>query len=285
MKLRLSYKKLLFAVVMLLCIIPQNIMAQNAKVPNLWLYDEKPYHFGFIIALNNMSYAIDCKENYQNALYQFKEHPDLEEYSPTTVNRISGGNGDIFDDDNLLFYNRSIVSVPHTGFTVGIVGDLRLGRYFDLRLIPSLSFGTKIIKYNYDFAEYTKIENDVYMNISKSYEESSSILATIMEFPLHIKYKSKRHHNLAAYVIGGGNPKLDFSFLFNKDAKRIQAKTFDFAAEIGAGFDYYTHYFKMGIEAKFSFGLLDVLDKCNNQYDASINSLKNRMFQVSLTFE
>ena len=263
----------------LLCIIPQSVQAQKTKVPNLLLYDDQPYHFGFIIALNNMNYAIDCKEGYQNKLYQFEDHPSLSDKNPETVNRVSGPKGYKFNDSDLLFYNRSIVSVPHMGFTVGIVGDLRLGRYFDLRLIPSLSFGTKIIKYNYDVIEDEDIFNPVL------YDETTSILATIMEFPLQIKYKSKRHNNIAAYIIGGGNPKLDFSLLWTSDKKMVQNRVFDFAAEIGAGFDYYTHFFKFGIEAKFSFGLLDVLDKRNNQYDASIEGLKNRMFQLSLTFE
>lgn len=257
----------------LLCIIPQSIQAQYVKPKNLPLYDDKLYHFGFIIAVNNMSYSIDCKNNYQSILYQFQPHNS---YDAITVNRVVD---DDFDDDERMFYNRSIVSAPNYGFTVGIVGNLRLGRYFDLRLIPSLSFGTKSIIYDYTIIKNEDFSSPIY------YSKTTSILATIMEFPLHVKYKSKRYNNIATYIIGGGNTKLDFSFLFNKDAKRLQANTFDFAAEIGAGFDYYTGYFKMGIEAKFSFGLLDVLDKRNNQYDASIEGLKNRMFQLSLTFE
>lgn len=263
---------------MLFCIITQSIKAQNAKVPNLWLYDEKPYHFGFIIALNNMSYAVNCIEGYQNNLYQFEKHDGLSGKNPITISERVG-NDTLFDADERMFYNRSVASALNYGFTVGIVGDLRLGRYFDLRLIPSLSFGTRSLVYNYEIIKERNFNEPIVK------ERTTTVLTTLMEFPLHLKYKSKRHHNVAAYVICGGNPKLDFSLLWTNDNKKAQNKVFDFAAEIGAGFDYYTHFFKLGIEAKFSFGLLNVLNKRNNQFDATINGLKNRMFQLSLTFE
>lgn len=278
MKLRLSsYKKLLLIVVMLLCVIPQSLMAQKIKPKNLMLYDDKPYHFGFIIALNSMSYAVDCKEGYQNNLYQFVEHTGISGKNPITINERVADK--IFDDDERMFYNRSVASVLNYGFTVGIVGNLRLGKYFDLRLIPSLSFGSRSLTYNYEIIKNKDFHNPILA------QSTTSVLTTIMEFPLHIKYKSKRYNNLAAYVICGGNPKLDFSLLWTNDKKKAQNKVLDFAAEIGAGFDFYTHFFKFGIEAKFSFGLLDVLNKRNNQYDAAINSLRNRMFQLSFTFE
>ena len=277
MKLKLSYKKLIFVVMMLLCVIPQNMVAQKTKSPNLWLYDEKPYHFGFIIALNSMSYAIDCAEGYQNNLYQFVDNTGIPGKNPILIDERV--HDDIFDSDKLMFYNRSVTSALNYGFSVGIVGNLRLGKYFDLRLIPSLSFGSRSITYNYEIIKDKDFDNP------KLTSSTTSVLTTIMEFPLHIKYKSKRYNNLAAYIICGGNPKLDFSLLWMNDQKKAQNKVFDFAAEIGAGFDFYTHFFKFGIEAKFSLGLLNVLDKRNNQYDATMNSMHNRMFQLSFTFE
>ena len=275
-----SIKRLVLLVGVMLFFIPQSLVAQKQKPQNLRLYDEQPYHFGFIVALNRMSYSIDYKEDYQNILFQFTDHPNLpSDYNPVTVDRVSGETGYVFDDETLLFYNRCLEGLPSVGFTVGVVGNLRLGKYFDLRLIPSLSFGTKVITY-----QYSVIKNEDFQN-PKYFTESSSVLTTIMEFPLHVKYRSKRYNNTAAYIIAGGNPKIDFSFIYNHDKHRIQAKAFDFAAEIGAGFDFYTGYFKMGVEAKMSFGLLNVLNQKNNQFDASINGLKNNMFQLSLTFE
>lgn len=275
-----SIKRLVLLVGVMLLFIPQSLVAQQQKPQNLRLYDEQPYHFGFIVALNRMSYSIDYKENYQNILFQFQDHPNLPSgYNPVTVNRVAGEPGYVFDDETLLYYNTCLEGVPQIGFTVGVVGNLRLGKYFDLRLIPSLSFGTKVIRYQYSIIKDENFQNPEY------HTETSSVLTTIMEFPLHVKYRSKRYNNVAGYIIAGGNPKIDFSFIYNHDEHRIQAKAFDFAAEIGAGFDFYNGHFKMGVEAKMSFGLLNVLNSKQNQFDSSINGLKNNMFQLSFTFE
>ncbi len=42
-----------------------------------------------------------------------------------------------------------IEALPRLGFSVGIVGDKRIGEYFNLRLIPpSLSFGSRELLYD-----------------------------------------------------------------------------------------------------------------------------------------
>ena len=69
------------------------------------------------------------------------------------------------------------------------------------------------------------------------------------------------------------------------NTKNIKVKRADIAAEIGAGVDFYTGYFKFGVEAKWSFGLLDIMDPQGKIYDSSMNGLRDRMFHISLTFE
>ena len=59
----------------------------------------------------------------------------------------------------------------------------------------------------------------------------------------------------------------------------------DIAAEVGAGFDFYTGYFKLGIELKMSYGLLNVAKNDNYMYTNSFDSLRNKTFQLSFTFE
>ena len=99
-------------------------------------------------------------------------------------------------------------------------------------------------------------------------------------------------------VIGGGNFKFDLASQKKSQIDvttatgeqisvidNIRVKKMDIAAEVGAGFDFYNSYFKFGIEVKMSFGLLNVMDKQDLIYDSSIKSMKNRTFQVSLTFE
>ena len=56
--------------------------------------------------------------------------------------------------------------------------------------------------------------------------------------------------------------------------------------ELGGGFDIYNQWFKMGIEAKFGFGMLNALNdeqvKC---YAFPLKGMKNKQFLVSFTFE
>lgn len=277
MKLTLSsFKKTLSAIGIMLVLIPQILVAQSEKPKNLLLYDNQPYHFGFILGYNQMSYAIKYNENYQLMPHQVDEYPSA---------------NDQYFSFEATYYVRSINPVPEPGFVVGVVGNLRLGKYFDLRLIPSLSFGSRTIEYTFlkEFEDNTD---------NKTFSKRKSIFSTFVEFPLQIKYKSKRLNNIAAYVIAGGNFKIDLASQKKSQVSitdeqgelktvtdNIMVKRTDFAAEVGAGFDFYTGYFKFGVEAKMSFGLFNILDSQNLIYDSSIKNIQNRTFQISLTFE
>ena len=260
--------------------IPASVMAQNTKPMNLRNYDNDPYHFGFILALNQMSYSISYISAYQTIPHPSSEYPNT---------------ADINFKPDATYFARCVEPVPQPGFTVGVVGNLRLGKYFDLRLIPTLSFGTRTIRYQL----YRISPPDPEVDYKVNFSTDKSIFSTFIEFPLLVKYKSKRLNNIAAYIIGGANLKFDLAS--QKKAKidvadpttgelssvidNIRVKKSDIAAEIGAGFDFYNSYFKLGIEVKMSFGLLNILDSQNLIYDSSIKSLHNRTFQVSLTFE
>lgn len=258
-----------------LCLSQQNVFAQTKKPMNLMNYDFEDYHFGFILAYNQMSYSFKYVENYQLIPHSASEYPN---------------SSDSFYNAGATYYTRSVESPAKPGFTVGVVGNLRIGQFFDLRLIPSLSFGTRTIIY--------QLYRDSSAVPSILATKEKSILSTFIEFPLQVKYRSKRLNNVAAYVIGGTNFKFDLASqkksqidVMNEQGEQItvidniRVKKFDIAAEIGAGFDFYNSYFKFGIEFKLSYGLLNVLDKQNLIYDSSIQNMKNRTFQVSLTFE
>jgi hypothetical protein len=57
------------------------------------------------------------------------------------------------------------------------------------------------------------------------------------------------------------------------------------AGEIGDGLDIYTQWFKMGIEVKMSYGLLDIVKNEAFIYTAPIDKLRNKLFQISLIVE
>ena len=229
---------------------------------NLKEYDYEPYHFGFLLGVNQMGFSI-----HQNI-------PALNNtYNSTQFNGLSG------QSDSLT----SVEPKSTVGFTIGIVGNLRISDHFDLRFIPALSFGEREIYYNSYILNLNSPRTIV--------TEPMSIKSTMLEFPLNLKYKGNRINNARPYIIGGMKYAMDLS----SDAKKadnqagdfsVKLKQSDLYAELGAGFDLYFDWFKMGIEAKMSYGLRDVLvrDKVS-MYTSAINRLNSKIFQLSFTFE
>jgi hypothetical protein len=259
----------ILAVTLLLAATVMPVKAQRRVIHYLPKYEQEPYHFGFLLAFNQMCYTVKTVENYQNIAQPADSWPN--------------GNYSLPNTQCLYVYNIETLQTP--GFTVGIIGSKRLGRYFDLRFIPSLSFSERRMRYNIGIKD--KSGNMEMRAFTKS------IGTTFVEFPLNIKYRSKRYNNIGAYVMGGINPKLDLaSQKDNKESinghefiNNLVTKRFDFAAELGAGFDIYNQWFKMGIEVKMSYGLLDIVKNPAFIYTAPIDQLRNKLFQVSMLFE
>ena len=72
-------------------------------------YEQEPYHFGFLLAFNQMSYTIKTIEGYQNI--------------PQPANSWPNGNYSIPNTQQIFVYNLETVQTP--GFTVGIIGSKR----------------------------------------------------------------------------------------------------------------------------------------------------------------
>lgn len=254
--------------------------AQNQRPMNLPQYDNELYHYGFILGYNQLLPTIDFIDNFQNVIHNSGELPSND--------KLTGTNDDFLSSD---FKVKDIAPRMSHGFTVGIVGNLRLAKYFDLRLIPSLSFVER--KIVYQIASQQIGPDNETIEIFKDIKSHTS--STLIELPLQIKYKSKRYNNSAAYIIAGANYKIDIASKkknyetdnnqSNSKPKNLDTKRQDIAAEIGAGFDFYTGYFKLGIELKMSYGLLDVAKYDNYMFTSSFDNLRNKMFQLSFTFE
>lgn len=268
---------ILFLILSAICV--SEMHAQGRKVIYLHNYDEAPYHFGFLLGMNFMDYNLITEEDYQN-----KEYTDFEKVKEIPNIREEG-----FQSYQVISIERDSTSgfmawAPRPGFSVGVIGDLRLGKYFNFRFTPTLSLSAVNIGYtvkvNYDDTiRYYYQNNDLKKTIS------SRNHVNCLEFPMLFKYRSKRYNNVAAYVIAGLNPKLYFTFS-NKPAKWIKTKPFDLAFEFGTGFDIYNQWFKMGIEVKMGLGMLNVLKNDQVEYFGDpLNKLKNKQLQLSLTIE
>jgi len=237
--------------------------SQVNKVPNLKLYDYEPYHFGFILAANQMNFIVKTTSDLHQQYYSGKQLPEFD---------IGMSNV-----DSAMVYG--ITSQPSIGFTVGIVGNKRIGNYFDLRFIPSLAFGTR----NLRFDTRLFVEGDTLTKIL-----SQKVNSTFVEFPILLKYKSERVHNTRLYVIGGFKYSIDLGSQAHKTEKdNYEPKLFrsDTYFILGAGVDVYMNWFKFGVELTMSYGARDMLLREDNLYTGGIESLRSKLFMCTFTFE
>lgn len=235
--------------------------AQEArKVENLPKFDLAPKHFGFYLSGNQMFFIVKPAEGFQYKTWNKDQIPDLV-------------------GDSARVYG--IEPAPIPGFSIGIVSNLRLGEFFDLRFLPGLQFGER--KLTYSILLFNKGDSSL-VTIPKN------INSTFIDFPLYIKYKSKRDGNFRAFVTGGLSYKIDLASSTKDKAENpsnvvVKLKKHDITGDLGVGFDFYTVYFKFAIELKMSYGLNDMIFREGNIYSDSMGKLSTKMFQISFTFE
>ena len=243
-----------------LLLTPSALQAQKTRL-NLQEHDYNPYHFGFFVAVNQMDFSIKSNDNLIGVIY------DPANYS------------DFVGTNHVQFYG--VFSEPSMGFTVGIIGNLKINKYLDLRFIPSLSFGERTLSYS----------------IMKHYDASDpemvllkkSIVSTHVDFPFHIKYKSKRLNNLRAYILGGVKISIDMAANSDKNQQQnedlLRLKQTDLLFETGVGFDYYFDFFKFGLELKVAYGLNNLIATEGNMFADALKGIHSKTIQLSLTFE
>jgi hypothetical protein len=169
------------------------------------------------------------------------------------------------------------VSRISPGFQVSIVSDLRLAEYFSLRFLPGITFGQRTLYF---------YKNDTL------FDRKMQIESNFLDFPLLVKYKSKRVNNYRPYFIAGGTIRHDLAARkeYEEDSNiYLRLKPFDVYFEFGFGIDYYLQYFKFSTELKLSAGLRNVLvDEPASgfpQYVNSIDRLNSYVVMLCFHFE
>lgn len=166
--------------------------------------------------------------------------------------------------------------VPTSGFNLGIVSNLRLAENFDLRFVPDLAFSERDLVYTF------------YVNNSLQSITTKKIESTFLEFPLELKFKSNRVGNYRVYFLTGVKYSIDMvsqAKVQSKDKDFVRLRKNDYGYTIGAGFDFYMQLFKLSIEAKMYHGFQNLLVTDSKIFSSSLNSLRSKIFLISLTFE
>ncbi len=244
----------------------QDSAEAQGEVLNRQGYNEQPYHFGFILGMNTMNFSVKPVDNLSRIRWDKSQSPDINADS---------------------IYVNSVTASASPGFSVGILGNLRIMKYLDLRFIPTLSFGSRSLVYHVKAYKNGSIILDDQGN--EMLPITKHINSTYITFPLLLKYRSWRKGNYGAYFIGGINYAIDLAAA--KRTKQdsgtgdIKLRTHDIGVEFGAGFDFYNAYFKLGIEAKMIYGLKNLVVDDNTIYSGSISQLHSKIFMLSFTFE
>ena len=177
---------------------------------------------------------------------------------------------------NYLTVGKDIELKPSTGFNVGLVGNLRLNEFFDLRFEPGF---------------YATQRNLTYPEIEDSVDKLREVKAANLHFPLLLKYSALRTGNVRPYLLGGVSTTLNLGS--NEKAPddnfsdRFRVKTWTQNYEIGFGVDLYLEYFKFSPSIRGVFGMNDELirDKTpDSPWTGNIESMKTRAIFVNFTF-
>lgn len=216
-------------------------MAQKRKVENLPYGDQRRLHFGFSVGLN------------------------MQDMSFTHTGHVT--------ESGESWYAEVPSFSP--GFNVGLVGDLYLCNYLNLRFTPTMYFGNKSV----EFRESTS-SSYVLQDIKSNY----------LSFPILLKYSAKRINNYRPYIVGGVSPTWDIS---KKKNEKLKLQAYDTYLEIGLGCDIYLPFFKLIPELKFCLGLSDVIARKRNdlkdpqdiKYTQSLSGAYSRMVVLSFYFE
>lgn len=236
---------------------------QRLAVLNMPGYDQEMFHFGFVLGVNQSFVTIKPIADLRTHIFDSTYLPDI---LPLP------------DSAKVL----SIESTPTPGFVISIVANMRIGDHFDLRFIPSLTFGDRTLIY--DIETYRKGDT-LTLTINKK------VPSTYINFPIEFRYKALRYNNFRPYVLVGAQYTLDLASQAkkreqkNRNEKIVKFNQNDFYLEAGVGFDFYNEWFKMGVELKMMYGLMDVLKRENNIYTESIDKINSKIFQLSFTFE
>jgi hypothetical protein len=233
--------------------------AQRLLLKNLTTFDDKRIHFGFTLGVNSTDFGF----THYNVI---GDNPDFVAENVNGV-QISG-------TEKI----RADISTLTPGFTVGIVTNLRLSESFDLRFLPGMSFGERKLTYNIPIQDINDLGNKTFY----------SIKSTFLDFPLLLKYKSRKMNNQRPYLIAGGAYRIDISKSGQEDLVRL--KPLSAYLEAGVGWDSYLQFFRLSTELKFSFGLNNILDNGPKSTQAQVYSnafskLSSNIFTLSFHFE
>ena len=184
----------------------------GGKNYNFYDFQNKPYYFGITLGFNSSRYTPYRSEEF---LYT----------------------------DSI----RTVKSLNGPGFNLNLIGNLKLGKYFDFRFTPGFSFAERNLNYA--------------RGVGSNSENQEKVESVFIEMPFYFRYKSAPYRDKRLFLIAG----MKYSFDVASESRTRQAEELvrisphDYSIEYGAGIQIFFPYFILSPEFKISHGIGNTL--------------------------
>jgi hypothetical protein len=216
----------------------------------------------------------------QSGLAQFNEDPilNLENEDKALLNWGYFLGYNQYDFKFEYENNRDDILVDKSlGFNVGLIGEMRLHEFLDLRFEPGLFYSQRTL----GFPGFSEPNNAL-----------RELKSTYINFPLLLKVSAKRLGNWKPYIVAGPYASLNLGSneksLDDNRSGTFRMKQKVYGYELGFGIDFYTEYFKFSPSIRGVFALTDELvpdQDPNSPWTGNIEALRTRGIFVNFTFE
>ena len=236
--------------VVLFCLLANGLFAQypnvKERIINLPNFDKRPVHYGYFLGINQY----DFKFEYVDSYYKDMMYKD-------------------------------IAVIQKKGFNVGLIGDLRINDYFNVRFEPGLYYNLRELVY------------PEYPQFIKESDRNREVKSTYIHLPIYIKINAKRINNFRPFLLAGFSS--DFNLSSNaknsddnaSNVFRTSTKNLNY--ELGLGFEFYLYYFKFSPSFRgiFSFQNELIPDEVGqaSPWTGNIINMFSRGVSLIITFE
>jgi len=241
-----KFSVLLFIFIGLQTVYSQGIFTKE-RLLNRENHDKKKYRWGYYLGMNTLDFKIDYVDN--RSLLELDE--------------------------------QDIVTKKQLGFNVGLIGNLRINDYIDLRTEPGVIFNTRTLV----FPTLQKVPG------ARANDFTRELQTTAVHIPILIKLSTKRLNNFKPFIVGGISTSINLSS--NEDnpddnsVGEFRSKSNILNYELGFGIDFFLPYFKFtpSIRGVFSTTNEIVQDNTPSPYTSPVKKLSTRGVFLNFTFQ
>ncbi len=218
------------------------------RVINLPDHDDKLYHFGINLGLNQSHFSFTHHSQFLNPVL----------------------------NDSIA----AIESINSMGLNLAWLVNLNLSEHWDIRAYPlDLTFSEKAFEYS--MTKYDPFLDEGPVTIKK-------VQSITLSFPVLIKFSSDRIGNMKVFTTAGARFDYDLASNANKKNAEgiIKLKAYDYSIEGGIGFHIYFPYFVLSPELRVNWGLSNLHSRNSDlRFSSNIDKINARMISLSLTVE